>query len=286
MSKYKPYLMIAPIMIIILCVFIGALVMGVMQSIGYFPAIGMTDISLKYYGQVFSDPSFLTSLIFSLKTAFISSTIALLLGLLLAYLLLKSNVSDRISGLIYRLPVIVPHSIGAFMIITLFAQSGLFSRIFYNLGLISEISHMPTLLFDKNGVGVILAYVWKATPFIAMVVYNILKSVCGKLEEVSCNLGASQWQTFKYVILPLTLPTLVSNFIIIFTFSFGAFEIPYLLGATSPRALPILAYIEYNNPNLSHRPYAMAINMILTASSLLIVALISIVSRRFMKYRS
>lgn len=286
MNKYKPYLMIAPVMIVIVCVFIGGLTMGVMQSLGHFPAIGMTNFTIKYYCQVLCDTNFMSSLIFSLKTAFISSIIALTIGLLLAYLLLKSNASDKIAGIIYRLPIIVPHSIAAFMIIALFAQSGLLSRLLYNFGMISEISDMPSFLFDKNGIGVIFAYVWKATPFIAMVVYNILKSVCNRLDEVSRNLGASEWQTFKYIILPLIAPSLVSNFIIIFTFSFGAFEIPYLLGATSPRALPIFAYIEYNNPSLSHRPYAMAINMILTATSLLIVALISIISRKLMKYRS
>lgn len=286
MSKFKPYLMIAPIMTIIFCVFIGGLAMAIMQSFGCFSAIGMMDLTLKYYSQVLSSANFITSLLFSLKTAFISSAIALVLGVLLAYLLLKSNASDRINSIIYRLPIIVPHSIAAFMIFTIFAQSGLISRGLYSLGLISQISEMPSILFDKSGSGIIMAYIWKATPFIGMVVYDVLKSVYNKLEEVSVNLGASEWQTFKYVILPLIAPTLISNFIIIFAFSFGAFEIPYLLGATSPKALPIFAYIEYTNPDLSHRPYAMAINMILTWTSLLIVAVLSMVSKRLLKYRS
>lgn len=285
MNRYKPYLMIAPIMTIIIGVFIGGLAMGIMQSLGHFSAIGMTEFTLKYYYQVLSDPDFIASLVFSLRTSLISSMIALALGLLLAYLLIKSNASNRINNLIYKLPIIIPHSIAAFMIFTIFSQSGLLSRLLYNLGFIKEISEMPLLLFDKNGSGVILAYIWKATPFIAMVVYDILKNVSSRLEEVSVNLGASEWQTFKYVILPLIAPTLISNFIIIFAFSFGAFEIPYLLGATSPKALPIFAYIEYTNPNLSHRPFAMAITMILTGVSLLMVAFISLVSKRLLKYK-
>ena len=42
-----------------------------------------------------------------------------------------------------------------------------------------------------------------------------------------------------------------------------------LLGATTPKALPVLAYIQYTHPDLRHRPYAMALNGIVIVVSLL-----------------
>ena len=54
---------------------------------------------------------------------------------------------------------------------------------------------------------------------------------------------------------------------IIFAFSFGAYEVPFLLGPTTPNALPVKAYIEYSSPELFNRPYAMVINCILTQTS-------------------
>jgi len=82
------------------------------------------------------------------------------------------------------------------------------------------------------------------------------------------------------------MPLVASSFIIIFAFSFGAFEVPYLLGPTSPKTLPVKAYIEYTNPDLTHRPYTMVINMILTFYSLILVWLYSKTFKLISKYKS
>ena len=49
----------------------------------------------------------------------------------------------------------------------------------------------------------------------------------------------------------------------------GAYELPLLMGATVPKALPIMAYIEFQKPDLRLRPYAMAYNGILIVISML-----------------
>ncbi|MBE6056036.1 MAG: sugar ABC transporter permease, partial [Clostridium sp.] len=55
--------------------------------------------------------------------------------------------------------------------------------------------------------------------------------------------------------------------------SFGAFEVPYLLGPTTPKLLPVKAYIEYSSPDLTNRPYAMVINTILIVISTFLIVL-------------
>lgn len=285
MHKLKPYIMLAPVLALVLGVFIGGLVMGLMQSFGYFPAIGMKMVTLDYYKQVLTSPDFISSLSFSLYISLVSSVLSIIIGLALAYLLMKGNTRKQVEEVLYKLPIIVPHTVAALLVYSVFAQSGIVSRALFHLGFIATPAEMPAFLFDRTGRGIILAYMWKEIPFIAMVVYSVLKSVCARLEDVARNLGASQWQTFRYVILPLIAPTLLSNFIIIFAFSFGAFEVPYLLGPTSPRALPILAFVEYTNPDLAHRPYTMSINMILTFISLGIVGGVSLMFRRIFKYK-
>jgi len=69
------------------------------------------------------------------------------------------------------------------------------------------------------------------------------------------------------------MPSIKNAFLIIFAFSLGAYELPYLLGATMPKALPVQAFIEYTHPDLLHRPYAMALNGIMFFISLIIVVL-------------
>ena len=95
-----------------------------------------------------------------------------------------------------------------------------------------------------------------------------MANINDSLGEAAINLGASKWQTFRKVTLPLCAHTIMSGFLIIFTFSLGAYEVPQLLGPTLPKALPILSYIQYTHPNLQNRPYAMALNGIIIMISL------------------
>lgn len=275
LKRMKPYIMLAPVMTLICGVFLAGLVMGLLQSLGYFTAIGMKSFTLKYYIQVLADSSFLESLKFSLYISFVSSVVALIIGVGLSYAILKSNFKYPIEEILYKLPVIVPHAVAALLVYSVFAQSGILARILYEFGIIQEQTQFISFLYDSGGKGIILTYLWKEIPFVAMVVFGVLSSVHNKLSPVAQNLGASEMQNFWYVLLPLMGPTLLSIFIIIFTFSFGAFEVPYLLGPTLPRTLPVLAYIEYTNPDLTNRPYTMAINMILTSCSFVLVALYS-----------
>ncbi len=87
-----------------------------------------------------------------------------------------------------------------------------------------------------------------------------------------CGIFQEHWELVEHklffnVIFPILMPSILSSFIIIFAFSFGAFEVPYLLGPTTPKSLPVKAYIEYSNPDLTNRPYAMVINTILIVIS-------------------
>lgn len=272
-SKWKLFLMLAPVMVLILGIFIAGIATALVQSFGYFPAIGMKEWTLKYYQLLFADPDFFQSLVFSLYTAFLSSILAVLGGLLLALLLLKSRFSGRLAAWGVKLPVLVPHSIAAFLVIASLSQSGWLARLGFHFGFLDSQAANWRLLYDKNAIGMILAYLWKGAPFVAMVAFGLLKNVDEKLSPVARNLGASSSQTFRMVVLPLVAPTLFSSFLLIFAFSFGAYEIPYLLGPTEPKALPVLAYVAYSNPDLTQRPAAMAINMVLAGLSFFLVGL-------------
>ena len=251
------------------------LILGFFQSLGYFPIIGLKDITLKYYKEVLLDRSFIDSFKFSLYISLVSSLLAVIFGVLLAYSILESKHRKRTLEIIYKLPIIVPHSIAALLVYNMLAQSGVLARILYYLGFISEQAQFSSLIFDENGIGIIFTYLWKEIPFIAMVVYTVLSNINEKLSEAALNLGANRRQVFFRIIFPLIMPSILSSFIIIFAFSFGAFEVPYLLGPTTPKTLPVKAYIEYTNPDLTHRPYTMVINMILAFYSFLLVWLYS-----------
>ncbi|WP_353094878.1 ABC transporter permease subunit [Tissierella praeacuta] len=269
-EKIKPYLLLCPILFVLITIFILGIIMGLIQSLGYFKAVGLTKFTLSYYKDVLTSKGFLSSLGFSLYTSLTSSIVAIILGVLLSYAILQVKGRKEILESLYRVPVIVPHIVSVLLIYNILSQTGIIPRILYGTGLLTESSQFPSILYEKNGIGIIITYLWKEIPFVALTTYTILGKVSNKLSDAAANLGANKRQVFFYVLLPLIMPSVFSSFIIIFAFSFGAYEVPLLLGPTQPKALPVQAFIEYNNPVLTNRPYAMVYNMLITLISFLL----------------
>jgi putative spermidine/putrescine transport system permease protein len=73
------------------------------------------------------------------------------------------------------------------------------------------------------------------------------------------------------VLLPLLWPALIRAGAIVFAFSFGAWEVPVLLGQSAPTALPVLAWQRFTDPDLAARPEAMAIAMLIALVSAVLI---------------
>ncbi len=259
MNKKAPYILIMPI-VLLGVLFIFGVVNGIVQSFGYISAFNLTDVTLKYYKEILSDPTFLDSLKVSLQISIISSILAVILGTILTTALVYTGHTEGRVLQVIKLAIIIPHTIVALFSISILSQNGLLARVFYKLGLTNTQGDFPLLLYTKNNFGIILGYMWKEIPFVAYFSLALMSSVNKTLGEASENLGASKLKSFFYIILPLSMPAIRKAFLIILTFSFGAYDLPFLLGATIPKALPVQAHIEYIHPDLRHRPYAMAMN--------------------------
>lgn len=260
--KITPYLLLAP-MLCLMLLFLAGLVNSVVQSFGYIPAFDMTKPTLKYYREILQSDTLLSSISLSLYIALVSSVLAVLLGTLLCWCLVVTNKAKGKAMQAIKLPILVPHTVVAILIINMCSQTGLLARICFALGLEGAVGWFDQLLFTKNSFGVILAYLWKEVPFICYFVISIMGSIQGTLGQAALNLGAGKWKTFTNVTLPLCMPSVKNAFLIVFSFSFGAYELPLLLGSTLPKALPVQAYVEYTHPDLTHRPIAMALNTIM-----------------------
>ena len=129
------------------------------------------------------------------------------------------------------------------------------------------------MVFDPYAIGIILQYVWKETPFIGVIILANINSLIEDYESVARSLGASKWQSFRYVFLPFIFPSALFASVIVFAFTFGAFEIPLMLGANYPSALPVLAYRKYTDVDLGAMPDAMAIAIAIAIFSSLIIFL-------------
>src|SRR5690606_42088760 len=137
--------------------------------------------------------------------------------------------------------------------------------------LIGRPGDFPALVYDPFALGIILQYVWKEVPFIGLILLANMQTLSEDYEAVARSLGASRWQSFRHVLLPLLTPGLLAAGMIVFAFTFGAYEIPALLGQNYPAALPVLAYQAFTEPDLAARPTALALAMIIAGMSALMI---------------
>ena len=284
-NSIKPYLLIAPMAIILVGVMGSGIINCILQSLGYFPQLGLDTITFNYYKEIFQDTTFINSLLFTLKTSIISSVLSVIVGVLLAYSMMKEKYSKLRQGIL-NLPIIVPHIVVVLLMITLFSQTGIISRILYNLNLINDPAEFLNIISDKHGLGAILVYLWKGVPFTALTTYNILLNINDNLGKAAVNLGANKFQVFRYIMLPLAMPSIISSFIILFAFAFGSYEVPFLIGPSTPKSLSVQAYISYSSSDLTNRPLAMCINTILSLISFLLLIIYNKVFSKMYKHKS
>lgn len=265
--------LLLPALLVLLLLFVGGLVFGLFQSLGYLPAAGLRDFSFSAYRSLFQSRGFLRSLVFTLSVSLISTAGSVVIAVATALLLRHRLRGRRVLLFAYQLPLTVPYLVAAVGIMTLVSQSGLLARLAYHIGLIAEPAAFPPLLYDDLGIGIILVYLWKQIPFIGLVALAVLQSVGEDYEEQARTLGATGAQAVRHVLLPLVLPGVVPASIIIFAFTFGAFEVPLLLGKRFPSMLSVLAYRQYVDVDLSSRPQAIATTIFIAVIVLVLVAI-------------
>jgi putative spermidine/putrescine transport system permease protein len=219
----------------------------------------------------------------SVRVALFSAVLAAVIGTIICAALVRTGRTRGAMLYTVRLPILVPHTVVAVFTVALLAQTGLFARIAYALGMIGDYTEFPMLLFGKDYWGVILAYVWKEAPFIAYFSLALMANVSATLGEAAENLGASPMRSFFHITLPMSLPAIARGFIIVFIFAFGGYELPMLLGSTVPKAFPVYTYIEFIKPDFKLRPYAMAMNGITLILSLAMALIYALLMQRLMK---
>lgn len=257
--------LLMPALLVVLVLFGGGLFLGGLQSLGHLPAAGMTVYSLKHYASIISDPDFLKNLGLTFYISSVSTGIAAVISVLAAMAMSGYRSPRRLVDFVFQIPLTVPHLVIATAIIFLLAPSGLISRLLQAVGFIDNPSQFPLMINDPWGIGIILTYVWKEVPFITLMVLAVLNNQGTELLQAARTLRANRWQRFRFVVLPIIFPSLGAACLIVFAYTFGAFEVPYLLGQTYPMTMPVWAYRNFSDIDLMARPEGIATGLIITA---------------------
>jgi putative spermidine/putrescine transport system permease protein len=190
----------------------------------------------------------------------------------MAFFLISLPAKSRLVHFIFQIPLTVPHLVIAVAMVFMLMPTGFFSRVAVTLGWIDSSSKFPLLVNDRWAIGIILTYVWKEIPFITLMILAVLRRSGVELLEVGRTLKAARWQRFRFITLPTIFPSLGAACLIVFAFTFGAFEVPFLLGQTYPMMLPVWAYKNYSDVDLLARPEGIATGMIIAA--VIVVAIV------------
>ena len=266
-------LLVAPALAVVVFLFGGGLALGLMQSLTHLPAAGIDTLTFQHFANVLSDPDFLNSLMLTLYISATSTVIAAVLSTVLALFLVSLSHKYRLVHFIFQIPLTVPHLVIAVAVVFMLSPTGLFSRLAVKSGLIDSSAAFPLLINDHWGVGIILAYVWKEIPFITLMVLSVLRHTGVELLDVGRTLKAGPWQRFRYITLPTISPSLGAACLIVFAYTFGAFEIPFLLGQTYPMMLPVWAYKNYSDVDLLARPEGIATGLIIAGVIIVTIVL-------------
>jgi putative spermidine/putrescine transport system permease protein len=166
--------------------------------------------------------------------------------------------------------IISPHLVSVvirnFGWVIILGDKGWINNTLLKLGLIDK----PLKLL-YNELGVIIGLTDSLMVYMILAIATSLYQIDGSLYKAAGILGASRLRTFVSVTLPLTLPGMVAGTTLVFSLSMSAFVTPALMGGTSVKVLPVIAYEKI----MTQLDWSLgaAIAFLLLASTIALVAL-------------
>jgi ABC-type spermidine/putrescine transport system permease subunit I len=152
---------------------------------------------------------------------------------------------------LYRWPLFIPFIVAAQCMRTFLAKNGLMNNSFVSLGLMEPLQAISYLDWR----GIIITFVWKQTPFVALLLAGALSSLDRATLEAGRNLGASRLRILIELALPQVLPTLLVALVLSFVTMLSVLSVPMMVAGSQPTMLTvdmafrINAYGDYATAN-------------------------------------
>lgn len=268
----KVALLLAPALLVVVALFGAGLGLGLLQSLGYQPYLDGWTWTTANYTELLADPAVRASLVLTVSISVLATAGSAVLAVAIAMFVQSTRRGRRLLTGLLQVGLPVPHLVGALAMGLLLSQSGLLSRLTHAAGLTSAPSDFPALTQDSLGAAILAEYLWKETPFVAVVILSALARGITPLQDIAATLGARPWQRFRHVTLPLVTPALGAASVIVFAFTFGSYEVPAVLGRPYPAPLAVVAYQRFTDTDLTARPQAFAIGVLIAVVVTVLVA--------------
>jgi len=184
---------------------------------------GGMRFTLEYLKDAVSNSQYLDTMIRSLEYAFFSTIVCLILGYPLAFIL--SNMEERkrnFVSVLFLLPMWMNFLIRTYALSSLINEQGIITKIFQWLGIIES-------SITGTEAAIIIGMVYNFLPFMILPVYTSMLKIDNRIVEAARDLGADSVTVFKKIVLPLTVPGIISGITMVFVPCITTFVIPQLL---------------------------------------------------------
>jgi molybdate/tungstate transport system permease protein len=194
----------------------------------------------------------------SLGLTFLAGSIAtgltLISGVPLAYMLARHTfIGKSLVGALVDLPVVIPHTAAGVALLLVFGRRGVLGHLFAQVG----------IEFTDNLGGIVVAMMFVSLPFLVNMSREAFAAVDKELEQVALTDGASSWQVFSLVTLPLAWRGLVAGAMMMWARGISEFGAVVIL-AYNPKIVPVLVYERFTGFGLA-AAQPVAVILIITA---------------------
>ena len=212
------------------------------------------DLSLRWYVTLFTDRDWLEAALVSLRAGLAATVVATTLGTLAGVGLVRARLPGRgVVRALFLAPLIVPVMVMAIAFYALFARTGLIGTI----------------------AGIALAHAVLGSPYVVLNVEAAMRTFDVRLERAARTLGATAWQAFRRVTLPLVRPGILAGALFVFIFSIDEVVVAIFLSGTTAVTLPKLMFDSITQDELNpvvtavaSLQIAMAVTVVLSAAAL------------------
>ena len=173
-----------------------------------------------------------TVIIVALSTLFIG-ILAIAIG---GYLTLGDNpTAVAILKWLYRWPLFIPFIVAGQLMRTFLAKNGLMNNLLVGSGILEPLQTQSFLDWR----GIVITFVWKQTPFVALLVAGAMATLDRSMIESARNLGAGRLRILLEIIVPQVRPTIVVGLILSFVVMMSVLSVPIMINAQTPTMLTV-----------------------------------------------
>ncbi|MFZ7092306.1 ABC transporter permease [Primorskyibacter sp. 2E233] len=223
----QPWILLAPSLTAVALLLFVPLMFIVVYSFWLRTATGADQVGffLDNWQEALTDAFYRDILLNTLKIAAITTVVCAVMGYPAAYFIARSRGNKPVLLLMLMLPFWISYIIRTMSWINILGVSGALNTFLMWIGIINE----PLQLL-YNQTTVILGLVHFLLPFMILNVFVSLEGIDVTLEDAANSLGATRWQAFLQVTLPLSLPGLAAGGLLCFVLGAGTYITPLVLG--------------------------------------------------------